>query len=136
MGKTAVLFHIHYLCLFYMEIPVYYENRTVHLNLEDLASDDISAISSWISHLDTTEDPDSTHQINLNASHPLFATIINVLTYCIPHYDKLSYVHIYQKGKHYLTPALQRSLLHAIRSHPYGENITLHVDINGKHSYY
>jgi hypothetical protein len=118
-----------------MEIPVHYENRTVHLTLDDIASDDISASSSWISHLNT-DHPDSTHQINLNASHPLFATIINTLTYCIPHYDTLSYVHIYQKGKHYLTPKLQRSLLSAIRSHPYGENITLQVDINGKHSYY
>ena len=117
-----------------MEIPVHYENSTVHLNL-DIASDDISSISSWISHLNT-EHPDSTHQINLNASHPLFATIINVLTYCVPHYDTLSYVHIYQKGKHYLTPELHRSLLSAIRSHPYGKNITLQVDIDGKHSYY
>jgi hypothetical protein len=58
------------------------------------------------------------------------------LTYCIPHYDKLSYVRIYQKGKHYLTPELHRSLLSAIRSHPYGKNITLQVDIDGKHSYY
>ena len=118
-----------------MEIPVHYENSTVHLTL-DIASDDISAISSWISHLNTAH-PDSTHQININASHPLLATIINVLTYCIPHYDTLSYVHIYQKEKHqYLTPALQHSLLSAIRSHPCGENITLQVDINGKHSYY
>jgi hypothetical protein len=118
-----------------MEIPVHYENSTVYLTL-DIASDDISAISSWISHLNT-EHPDSTHQININASHPLFATIINVLTYCIPHYDTLSYVHIYQKEKQqYLTPELQRSLLSAIRSPPYGENITLQVDINGKHSYY
>jgi hypothetical protein len=118
-----------------MEIPVHYENHTIHLTLDDLASDEISAISSWISHLNTKH-PDSTHQINLNASHPLFATIVNVLTYCVPHYDKLTYVHIYQKGKHYLTPELQRSLLSAIRSHPYGKNITLQVDIDGKHSYY
>lgn len=103
--------------------------------LDDIASDNIYSISSWISHLDK-EHPDFTHQINLNASHPLFATIVNVLTYCVPHYDTLSYVHIYQKGEHYHTPELQRSLLHAIRSHPYGENITLQVDIDGKHSYY
>jgi len=118
-----------------MEIPVHCENSTVHLTLDDLTSDEISSISSWISYLDTTY-PDSTHQINLNASHPLIATIITILTYCVPHYDKLTYLCIYQKGEHYLTPALQRSLLHAIRSHPYGENITLQIDIDKKHSYY
>ena len=119
-----------------MEIPVHYENSTVYLNLDGIISDQISAISSWISHLDT-EHPDSTHQININASHPLLSDIIHVLTYCVPHYDKLSYIRMYQKWKkHYLTPELQHSLLSAIRSHPYGENITLEVDIDGKHSYY
>lgn len=119
-----------------MEIPIHYEESTLHLDLDSIISDQISAISSWISHLDT-EHPDSTHQINLNASHPLLFEIIHVLTYCIPHYDNLSYIRIYQKwDKHYLTRPLQRSLLHAIRSHPYGENITLEIDIDGKHAYY
>ena len=119
-----------------MEIPFHYEEKTLHLHLDRIISDQISAISSWISHLDT-EHPDSTHQITLDASHPLLSEIIHVLTYCIPHYDKLTYVHIYQKwNKHYFTPELRRSLLSAIRSHPYGENITLQVDIDEKHSYY
>ena len=133
--RKAALFHIHYLVLYYMERPFHYENRSIHLTFDVLASDQISSISSWISHLDAAH-PDSTHQININASHPLLSNIIYVLTYCIPHYDTLHYVRIYQKGKHYLTPALQHSLLSAIRSHPYGENITLQVDIDGKHSYY
>jgi hypothetical protein len=119
-----------------MEIPFHYEENTLHLHLDRIISDQISSISSWISHLDT-EHPDSTHQINLDACHPLLSEIIRVLLYCVPHYDKLRYIHIYQKwNKHYFTPELQRSLLSAIRSHPYGENITLQVDIDRKHSYY
>jgi len=121
-----------------MNPPIQYDSSFpyLHLSLEDIDVDHVELIPQWIEDL-VLRHPQTFHQINVDASHPLVHEIVTRLIACIPRDNRLAYIRIRQSRKSdYLTRSLLNTLMESVRANDNNQNITVHVKKQNKISYY
>lgn len=121
-----------------MNPPIFYDAAFPHLHLalNQIHPDTIDSIPQWIAHL-TESIPQAFHQIDLDASHPRFPTILSTLLPTLSKDNRLSYIHITQSDeKHLLRPAMLQVLIHAVRDNQNYPNITIQVNCDDCVKYY
>jgi hypothetical protein len=121
-----------------MNPPILYDSvfPYLHLSLEDIDVDHVELIPQWIEDL-VLRHPQTFHQINVDASHPLVHEIVTRLITCIPNDNRLSYIRIRQSRKtDYLTKSLLQTLMKSVRENENNPNITVHVKKPNKVAYY
>jgi hypothetical protein len=100
---------------------------TVQFSLDTIKQHEIDKITTWIHLVNTHEDEHSTHQINIDGSHPHIHTILQHITVAVPTYTKLTYIHIHHAENSQIDSTIHK-LIQAVRQHPNGHNITVHTD--------
>lgn len=121
-----------------MTPPIYYNSvfPYLHLTLDDIDVNDIECIPQWIDQL-LQETPQTFHQINLDASHPLIYEIVFHLKECIPTDSRLSYIRVKQsRTSNYLTRPLLNELMSSVKANDNHQNITVQVITKRKVAYY
>jgi hypothetical protein len=121
-----------------MNPPILYDSvyPYLHLSLEDIDVDHVEHIPQWIEDL-IMRHPQTFHQINIDASHPLVHEIVTRLITCIPRDNRLAYIRIRQSRKSdYLTRSLLNTLMESVRINDNNQNITVHVKKQNKVAYY
>jgi len=100
---------------------------TVQFSLDNIKQHEIDKIPTWLHAVNKHEDVKSTHQININGSHPFITAILHHVIAVVPTYTKLSYIHIHHAENPLIDSTIHK-LVQAVRQHPNGENITVHID--------
>ena len=100
---------------------------TVEFSLDRIQYSEIDHIPKWIHAINKYEHEDSTHQININGSHPYIHTILERITVAVPTYTKLTYIYIHHAENPQIDSAIHK-LIQAVHRHPHGNNITVHTD--------
>ncbi len=100
---------------------------TVQFSLDNIKQHEIDKIPTWLHAVNKHEDVKSTHQININGSHPFITAILHHVIAAVPTYTKLSYIHIHHAENPLIDSTIHK-LVQAVRQHPNGENITVHID--------
>ena len=109
---------------------------TVQFSLENIKENEIDNIPTWIQLINKYENINSTHQINIDGSHPFIIPILNRVIIAVPSYTKLTYIHIHiHHSENQLIYNTIRKLIQAVRQHPNGDNITVHIDSNLRQIY-
>ena len=99
----------------------------VQFSLDNIKQNEIDNIPTWLAAINKHEDANSTHQLNINGSHPFITAILHHVIAAVPSYTKLSYIHIHHAENPLIDSTIHK-LVHAVRQHPNGENITVHID--------
>ena len=100
---------------------------TVQISFDNIKQNEIDNIPTWIHLVNTHEAESSTHQININGSHPFVVAILHYVIIAVPSYTKLTYIHIHHAENPLIDSTIHK-LVNAVRQHTNGENITVHID--------